>query len=122
CAEEPAHLLRHAESSSWPSRELIERTDGRAKRTIPRGVRPRATESEREEPANLLGHDPMRRQLAARHRDEAVRVPEYRMIPGNVRFRFLRSAFSEEGTQACEGAYNVGRAKMGVREGRVHRL
>src|SRR5438093_12944045 len=79
-------------------------------------------ESEREEPANLLGHDPMRRQLAARHRDETVRVPEYRMIPGSVRFRFLRSAFSEEGTQACEGAYNVGRAQMGVREGRIHRL
>src|SRR6058998_2307916 len=82
----------------------------RAEGTIPRGARSRATESECEQPADLFGHDPMGRQLAARHRDEAVGVPEYRVIPRNVRFRFLRSAFAEEGTQACVGAHDICRA------------
>src|SRR5881397_874831 len=76
CAEEPPDLLRRVATLEMKSgllvetkaRELVERTQWRAERTIPCGARPRAAESECEEPADLFGHAPMRRQLAARHR------------------------------------------------------
>src|SRR2546430_10009774 len=97
------------------ARELVERTQWRAERTIPRSARPRAAESECEEPADLFGHAPMRRQLAARHRDETVRVPEDRVIPGNVRIRFLRSAFATAGTHASVRPHAVGTSQTVVR-------
>src|SRR5881397_3684972 len=63
--EEPAQLLRCIPTLEMKSgllvetkaRELVERTERRAERTIPCGARPRAAESECEEPADLFGHD-----------------------------------------------------------------
>src|SRR5439155_230839 len=90
---------------------------------IPRGGRPRATESEPEEPANISGHDPMRRQLAARHRGAAVRATYYRITLGNTPFPSSRDASAADGTDACGGAHNLGTAERGAPAGGAcHRI